>query len=128
MRIRTRKNKKVKHKTVKNKKVKHKIVKNKIYQEGDYMSGEGMLTSVWGPPLWHVLHTISFNYPSNPTKQHKKKYMKFIHNLKYILPCKYCRMNLKKNFKSLPLTMKDMKNRHSFSLYVYNLHEHVNKM
>ena len=133
MRVRTRKNKTVKNKTVKNKTVKNKKGKNKtikkrIYQDEDYMSGEGMLTSVWGPPLWHVLHTISFNYPVKPTQQDKKKYMKFIHNLKYILPCKYCRMNLKKNFKSLPLTMKDMKNRHTFSLYVYNLHEHVNKM
>jgi len=27
-----------------------------------YNSDEGMLTKVWGPPLWHVLHTISFNY------------------------------------------------------------------
>ena len=134
MRVYTRKNRNVKNKNVKKKnrkkktmKKKRKMVKN-IYQEDDYMSGEGMLTSVWGPPLWHVLHTISFNYPVNPTLQHKKNYMKFIHNLKYVLPCKYCRMNLKKNFKSLPLTMKDMKNRHTFSLYVYNLHEHVNKM
>ena len=28
----------------------------------DYLSGDGMLTSVWGPSLWHYLHTMSFNY------------------------------------------------------------------
>ena len=28
-----------------------------------------MLTSVWGPSLWHSLHTISFNYPVKPTKE-----------------------------------------------------------
>lgn len=33
------------------------------FSESDYESGDGMITAVWGPPLWHVLHTISFNYP-----------------------------------------------------------------
>ena len=36
--------------------------------------------------------------------------------------------NLVTNFKSLPLTMKAMKNRDSFSRYIYALHELVNKM
>ena len=31
-----------------------------------------MLTSVWGPGMWHYLHTMSFIYPTNPTKQDKK--------------------------------------------------------
>jgi hypothetical protein len=29
------------------------------------------MTSVWGSPMWHVLHTISFNYPIKPTKEQK---------------------------------------------------------
>ena len=32
------------------------------------------------------------------------------------------------NLKELPLTMKDMESRDSFSRYIYKLHEHVNKM
>ena len=40
-----------------------------------------MLTSVWGPSLWHTLHTISFNYPVKPTKQQKKHYKTLIMNL-----------------------------------------------
>jgi len=100
----------------------------KIFRKKDYISGDGMLTSVWGPSMWHVLHTISFNYPNNPTLEDKKKYMNFIKSLKYILPCKYCRINLKNNFKSLPLTIKEMENRQTFSRYIYNLHELINKM
>ena len=107
---------------------KNKTNKRKNYSNKDYNSGDGMLTAVWGPSMWHVLHTISFNYPVNPTKKQKKHYKDFILSLKNVLPCKYCRINLKKNFKSLPLTQKNMKNRKSFSLYVYKLHEHVNKM
>ena len=87
-----------------------------------------MLTAVWGPSMWHYLHTMSFNYPVNPTSEEKTQYRDFIISLQYTLPCKYCRLNLKKNFKSFPLRSEDMKNRDSFSRYVYKLHELVNKM
>jgi len=100
----------------------------KTYKDQDYISGEGMLTTVWGPSLWHFLHTMSFNYPNNPTQEDKKHYMDFIFQLEYILPCKYCRINLKKNFKKVPLLMRCMKDRYSFSKYIYDLHEHINKM
>lgn len=102
--------------------------KQKIFKNSDYNSSDGMLTTIWGPSLWHSLHTISFNYPNKPTIFQQKKYRSFILNLQYILPCKYCRINLKKNFKCLPLTLKHMKNRNTFSKYIYNLHEHINKM
>ena len=98
------------------------------YSEKEYKSGEGMLTTVWGPSLWHFLHTMSFNYPIEPTLEQKKHYMSYILQMKHILPCKYCRINLKKNFKEVPLKMSSMKNRDTFSRYMYDLHEHVNKM
>ena len=85
---------------------KKKKTKKTVFIEKDFKSGDGMLTSVWGPSLWHSLHTISFNYPVKPTLQDKKNYKRFIMNLRYILPCKYCRMNFKKNLKELPLTEK----------------------
>ena len=102
--------------------------KNKTFKKSDYLSSDGMLTSVWGPSMWHYLHIMSFNYPIKPTYQEKIQYRNFIINLQYTLPCKYCRINLKNNFKILPLTMKCMISRDSFSRYVYNLHELINKM
>ena len=99
-----------------------------VFNDNDYKNGDGMLTAVWGPALWHVLHTMSFNYPVHPSEMEKKKYMEFIKNLEYVLPCKYCRDNLKKNFKILPLTKEVMRSRHTFSKYVYDLHEHINTM
>ena len=100
----------------------------KTYNADDYISGEGMLTTVWGPSLWHFLHTMSFNYPNNPTQADKKHYMQFIFQLEHVLPCKYCRINIKKNFIKVPLNMSCMKNRYTFSKYIYDLHEHINKM
>tara|TARA_B100001063_G_scaffold86490_1_gene80449 strand:+ start:2020 stop:2718 length:699 start_codon:yes stop_codon:yes gene_type:complete len=101
--------------------------KKRTYTKKQYNSGDGMLTTVWGPSLWHSMHTISFNYPVNPTKQEKKHYRDFIINLQYVLPCKYCRINLRNNLKMMPLNKCHMKNRETFSRYVYELHELVNK-
>ena len=102
--------------------------RSSVYTKKDYESGDGMLTSVWGPSMWHYLHTMSFNYPTHPTSQDKKHYYSFMKSLVNVLPCKYCRINLKTNYKNLPLKMCDMKSRHTFSRYVYRLHELVNKM
>ncbi len=107
---------------------KGKTKKKLTYSQNDYNSGDGMLTSVWGPSMWHYLHTMSFNYPVNPTPENKKQYKDFIVSLQYVLPCKYCRMNLSNNFKKIPITMDCMKNRETFSKYIYNLHETVNRM
>ena len=100
----------------------------KIFDKSDYNSPDGMLTSVWGPPLWHTLHTISFNYPVKPTKEDKDNYYNFFKDLKNVLPCKYCRINLNENLKKLPLRKSNFKNRETLSKWVYNLHEVVNKM
>ena len=100
----------------------------RVFSKKDYNSGDGMLTTVWGPAQWHFLHTMSFNYPVNPTPQDKKNYRDYIINLQYVLPCKYCRINLTNNLNKKPIQMCDMKNRETFSRYVYELHETVNKM
>jgi len=99
-----------------------------VYNEKDYNSNDGMLTSVWGPGMWHYLHTMSFNYPVYPCKNDKKYYRNFILSLRNVLPCGKFLMNLCKNLIKLPLTMKHLANRSAFSKYVFDLHELVNTM
>jgi hypothetical protein len=99
-----------------------------VYTKEEYNSGDGMLTTVWGPSMWHFLHTMSFNYPANPTSAQKHQYRDFVVSLQHILPCKYCRMNLTRNLKQMPLKMSSMASRETFSRYIYDLHELVNKM
>jgi len=106
----------------------HNKTKKNVFTKKDYNSGDGMLTASWGPAMWHYLHTMSFNYPVDPTPENKKHYRDFIINLQYVLPCKYCRINLTNNFKKKPLKMCDMANRETFSRYIYELHELINKM
>jgi hypothetical protein len=102
--------------------------KKRVFTKKDYNAGDGMLTSAWGPALWFYLHMMSFNYPVEPTSEDKIKYKEIIENLQFVLPCKYCRQNLANNLKKKPLEMCHMKNRETFSRYIYELHELVNKM
>ena len=90
-------------------------MKEKIFSIEDYNSDNGMLTSIWGPPMWHALHTISFNYPVNPSLEQKKNYLAFFKSLQHVLPCRHCRENYKKNIQKIRLNINTMKNRQSLS-------------
>ena len=72
-----------------------------VFTDQDFLSGDGFLTTVWGPPMWHYLHTMSFNYPVHPTAADKRNYRAFILGLQHVRPCKYFRINLKTNFKTI---------------------------
>ena len=106
----------------------HNNTKKRVFSKKDFSSGDGMMTKIWGPLQWTFLHIMSFNYPVNPTIEDKKHYRDYVLNLRYILPCKYCRINLANNFKKKPLQMCHMASRDTFSRYIYELHEVVNKM
>ncbi len=97
-----------------------------IFNDEHFNSGDGMVTSVWGPPLWHSLHTISFNYPVKPTKEEKENYYNYFKSLENVLPCRYCRENYKSNLKTMKFNKSHFKNRDTLSKFVYNLHENVN--
>ncbi len=90
-----------------------------VFSEKDFNSGDGMLTSVWGPSMWHYLHTMSFNYPHKPTCDDKRHYHNFILNLQNVLPCGKCRKNLKKKFEKITITMEIYAiSRYFFKIYI----------
>ena len=103
-------------------------MQKRIFTEQDYNSNDGIMTSIWGPTLWHSLHTISFNYPVEPTTAQKKDYYNFFLSLENVLPCGKCRTNFKQNIIDVPFSMDIMETRYTFSKYIYYLHEHINKM
>jgi Erv1 / Alr family len=102
--------------------------KSSVYEKHHYSSRDGFKTSIWGPAAWHLLHTISFNYPVKPSQFDKRNYRNYVLSLMFILPCGKCRQNFCKNLKKLPLRMSNMRNRATFSKYIYDLHEVINKM
>jgi len=62
-----------------------------------------MESSVWGPPAWIFLHSVTLNYPENPTISDKKEYKSFFNSLSHILPCSVCRINYKQNLAKHPI-------------------------
>lgn len=99
-----------------------------IFTKKNYESNNGMQSSIFGPPIWYSLHMISFNYPVKPTEQDKKNYMNFLLSFEHTLPCVYCRTNFQANLKKANFSITSMKNRDSFSRFVYKLHNCVNEM
>lgn len=99
---------------------------HRVFGKAEYNSGNGMMTSVWGPAAWHLLHTISFNYPVRPTAADRRKYRRFLVSFGAVLPCGKCRQNFKETLARMPLTDAALESRECFSKYIYRLHNDVN--
>lgn len=85
-----------------------------------------MNTEFWGPSGWVFLHTLTFIYPEKPSYNDKVKIEKFMKNVSYILPCKYCRVSFNKYAQSLPITH-FLDNREKMIEWLYKIHNKVNK-
>lgn len=91
-------------------------------------ANDGLITKIWGPSMWESLHSITFAYPINPTKQDKENYRKYFELVGEVLPCSFCRESYKK-FITTDITKLDdnaLKNRESLTKWLYYVHEAVN--
>ena len=84
-----------------------------------------MQTSKWGPSAWDYLHTLTFNYPENPSNDHKKYYYELFNNLKFTLPCKYCRESYNIFFKYININ-DYLDDRMGITYWLYTIHNIVN--
>jgi len=80
-----------------------------------------MDTRFWGPPGWTLLHTIAYSY--NPKL--KSEYNLFFTNLKYVLPCIYCRASYTEYIEDLPIE-NFLDTRDNFFYWLYQIHNMVN--
>lgn len=83
-----------------------------------------MEPEVWGPPAWTFLHTITLNYPENPTEEDKKVYGDFFKSLEDILPCSVCRKHYKKNIKENPI---NLESNEGLTKWLVDIHNKVNE-
>jgi hypothetical protein len=93
-------------------------------------SGNGLITSIWGPPTWESFHSITFGYPISPTTEQKLDYMEYFRLLGKVLPCVYCRVSYD-NFitdgtKNTLLDINTMKTRETLTRWGLALHDAVN--
>ena len=75
---------------------------------------------IWGPGLWLFLHTMTFNYPVNPTKIDKQKMRNFLLSLGDILPCKYCRDNFRKHLNNNPIKLDSKRDLVRWMICIHN--------
>ena len=83
-----------------------------------------MKNSQWGPSAWLFLHSVSFQYPEDPTDQDKNNYKIFFESLQNILPCPNCREHYQKNIQENPM---NLESRESLIKWVIELHNIVNQ-
>ena len=81
----------------------------------------------WGPQLWYLIHTITYNYSKNPGEYEKFAYYKFFH---YYVPelilCSICRNHYIKFLKNISLKT-HLDKRCDLIIYFISLHNTVNK-
>jgi hypothetical protein len=84
-----------------------------------------MNQNIWGPHLWFSLHTISFNYPLNPTQEERNNFKNFFLNLQEVIPCSICKKNYIRHLKEHPID-NFLNNRKSLVYWVIDMHNMVN--
>jgi hypothetical protein len=82
-----------------------------------------MEPNIWGPSAWKFLHSITFQYPENPTDLDKQKYFTFFNSLKNVLPCPTCREHYGKSFETVPIRLD---NRKELIEWLIDIHNKVN--
>jgi len=87
------------------------------------MSSPGFNQNIWGPPMWFILHTITFNYPIEPKECDKKRVYNFFISLYNVLPCSICRKNYKQHLLEYPIKLDSRKD---LVYWLINLHNEVN--
>lgn len=95
----------------------------------------GLLTKIWGPPMWESLHSITFGYPIDPTENDKIHYKIFFESLAFVLPCCLCSESYTKfiktgessaTFDNTVITDDVFADRTSITRWFFNIHNAVN--
>ena len=84
-----------------------------------------MDTRFWGPDGWRLLHCIAIGYPENPSIKDKQIYSEFFTNLKYVLPCIYCRNSFTEYTDELNI-MNYLNSKKDLFYWLYLIHNKVN--
>ena len=82
--------------------------------------------NIWGPPAWTFLHTVTYNYPENPTEDDKRNFYNFFDSLQHVLPCEKCKGHYKQNIQKYDLN-NSLGSRQDLVKWLIDLHNDINK-
>jgi len=80
----------------------------------------------WGPHAWIFLHSLTFNYPKEPTEKDKQIYVSFFKSLENILPCEKCAYHYKRHLEEYPIE-EALETRETMVQWLISIHNEVNK-
>jgi uncharacterized protein YbaR (Trm112 family) len=82
--------------------------------------------TIWGPGLWELIHTVTYNYSTTTmTETKKKQYINFFTKLGDILPCPHCKEHYVSYLNKYPI-QNNINSYDSITKWVNNLHNIVN--
>ena len=90
-------------------------------------SSNGMVTTAWGPSLWHVLYMTAANSPARMTGKDRRRMLTFLKSIQETLPCRICRDNFWPNALQAGFHRRIFDNRESFFTFIYDMHNEVTK-
>ena len=79
----------------------------------------------WGPHGWIFLHSVTMNYPKNPSNDDKQLYRNFFSSLTRVLPCEKCAYHYKQHIKDDPIEPV-LENRDKLVRWLIKIHNKVN--
>jgi len=85
-----------------------------------------LITEIWGPHYWFILHTIALKYPNHPNDVTKKKYYDFISNLPLFIPDIPIGDKFAELLDKYPVTPY-LDNNNTFSKWMHFIHNRVNE-
>lgn len=80
----------------------------------------------WGPHGWIFLHSVTMNYPKNPTNIDKQVYANFFKSLQKVLPCEKCCVHYSQNIQEYPIEPA-LESRDSLVRWLIKIHNEVNE-
>jgi len=83
-------------------------------------------TCVWGPPLWRILHTISFA-PESQVRHAHEHIIRFLNVLGEVLPCKWCRISYKQFIQDDLPPLAETIQSNGLARWMFDLHALVNR-
>ena len=81
--------------------------------------------TIWGPHGWIFLHSITYNYPENPSEDVQKAAINFFSNLDKLLPCDICKTNYSNHLQTYPIE-ENVTSREKLMKWLIDIHNEVN--
>lgn len=85
-----------------------------------------MQANEWGPSAWKFLHTVTFAYPQDPDEETKTNFKNLFSNLRYTLPCSFCRSYYTQIYKYIIIDSY-LESRAGLTFWLFVVHNIVNR-